>query len=65
MFKIKSLGCLILFMFSDLIVLNEDSYSQRLHLRLLHLTRPTAATARLQNLIFLESQAGRLEVLVH
>ena len=33
----------------DLIVLNEDSYSQLLHLRLLHLTRPTAATARLYN----------------
>ena len=47
MFKIKSLGCLIFFMFSDLIVLNEDSYSQRLHLLLLHLTRPTAASARL------------------
>ena len=44
MFKIKSLGCVILF--SDLIVLNEDSYSQRLHLHL-HLTRPTAASARL------------------
>ena len=75
MFKIKSQGCVILFMFSDLNVLNEDSFSQLcLHLHL-HLTRPTAASARLfhlesksrllGNLIFQESQAGRLEVLVH
>jgi len=60
-------------MFSDLIVLNEDSYSQPLHI---HLTRPTAALARLfhpelnpdfflEILRFQESQAGRLEVLVH